>query len=254
MDLLNSMANTQNIYVEGMSVIPHYLRKTELIKWLKTEDLIKGRKAPKRRRIAVSQNRQLTSILQSKAKSEASSIASYNFSEAASPSTSVFGMEINRNVQNDVAIPSTTSVAIDSDYAGAVPKEVASISDCSDIHIGLSSPVERKPSNEANRMIFYNHSTVEASTITNRSPTVLLLDDVGGGNELQHSIKIDKTDWQTNNGRKRVAERSVEDEKVEPTQPKRCSLVKANPISSDSMETEQNNRSLFTSAFSGAAA
>ncbi|VDM97451.1 unnamed protein product [Onchocerca ochengi] len=228
MDLLNSMANTQNIYVEGMSVIPHYLRKTELIKWLKTEDLIKGRKAPKRRRIAVSQNRQLTSILQSKAKSEASSIASYNFSEAASPSTSVFGMEINRNVQNDVAIPSTTSVAIDSDYAGAVPKEVASISDCSDIHI--------------------------ASTITNRSPTVLLLDDVGGGNELQHSIKIDKTDWQTNNGRKRVAERSVEDEKVEPTQPKRCSLVKANPISSDSMETEQNNRSLFNSAFSGAAA
>uniref|UniRef100_A0A8R1TWJ0 polynucleotide adenylyltransferase n=1 Tax=Onchocerca volvulus TaxID=6282 RepID=A0A8R1TWJ0_ONCVO len=234
MDLLNSMATTQNIYVEGMSVIPHYLRKTELIKWLKMEDLTKGRKAPKRRRIAVSQNQQLTGTLQSKVKSETSSIASCNSSEAASPSTSLSGMEVNRNVQNDVAIPSATSGAIDSDYAETFPKGVASISGCNDIRVGSSSPVERKPS--------------VTSTTGNRSPTAqLFVDDVGGSNELQRSMNTDETDWQTNNGKKRVAERSAEDGEIEPTQPKRCSLVEINPVSPNNMETEQNSRSLFNS-------
>ncbi|OZC08225.1 hypothetical protein X798_04704 [Onchocerca flexuosa] len=258
MDLLNSMATTQNIYVEGMSVIPHYLRKTELIKWLKMEDLTKGRKAPKRRRIAVSQNQQLIGTSQSKIKSETSSIASCNSSEAASPSTSLSGMEVNRNVQNDVAVPSApsaTSVAIDSDNAETVPKEVASISGCSDIRVDSSSQVERKPSNEANRMIFHNHSTVEVTTTSNRSPTSqLLVDDVSGNSELQHSMNTDETDWQINNGRKRVAERSAEDGEVEPTQPKRCSLIEANPVSPNNIKTEQNSRSLFNSAFNGAAA
>ncbi|VDP13949.1 unnamed protein product [Onchocerca flexuosa] len=255
MDLLNSMATTQNIYVEGMSVIPHYLRKTELIKWLKMEDLTKGRKAPKRRRIAISQNRQLIGTLQSKAKSETTGIASYDSSEAASLSTSGSGMEINRNVQNIVAIPSAISVAIDSDYAEAIPKEIENISDYDDVRVSSSNPVEGKPSNEANRMIFHNHSTVEVSTISNRSPTAqLLVDNICGDNQLQHSKNTAETDWQTNNGKKRLAERSAEDGEVEPTQPKRCSLIEANPVSPNNMKTEQNSRSLFNSTFNGAAA
>ncbi|VDO40344.1 unnamed protein product [Onchocerca flexuosa] len=208
------------------------------------EDLTKGRKAPKRRRIAVSQNQQLIGTSQSKIKSETSSIASCNSSEAASPSTSLSGMEVNRNVQNDVAVPSApsaTSVAIDSDNAETVPKEVASISGCSDIRVDSSSQVERKPS--------------VITTTSNRSPTSqLLVDDVSGNSELQHSMNTDETDWQINNGRKRVAERSAEDGEVEPTQSKRCSLVEANPVSPSSIETEQNSRSLFNSAFNGAAA
>ncbi|KAM3717040.1 Poly(A) polymerase alpha [Dirofilaria immitis] len=242
MDLLNSMATTQNIYVEGMSVIPHYLRKTELVKWLKMEDLAKGRKAPKRRRIATSQSQQFTGTLQNKAKSETSSVASCNSSGAASPSTSVSGMEISRNVQNDLSLSSTTSIPAESSCTEGIPKTLTNI--CSDIHVGSSSPVERKPSNGANTLVFHNHSTVEDE---NESlVTQLLKDDVNQDNELQH--------LQTNNGRKRAVERSREDKETEPTHSKRCSLVEANPVSPSSMATEQSSRSLLNSAFNGAAA
>lgn len=52
---------------------------------------------------------------------------------------------------------------------------------------------------------------------------------------------------QKNNGRKRSAERCAEDGEDASTQPKRCSLAEANPVSPKSMETEQNSRSLLDS-------
>lgn len=61
-------------------MIPHYLRKAELVKWLKIEDLTKGRKAPKRRRIPTAQNKQSAGLLQCKTKSETSGITSCNSS------------------------------------------------------------------------------------------------------------------------------------------------------------------------------
>ncbi|CAG9538851.1 unnamed protein product [Cercopithifilaria johnstoni] len=286
MDLLNSMATTQNIYVEGMSVIPHYLRKAELVKWLKMEDLTKGRKAPKRRRIATAQNQQSTGPSQCKTRSETSSIASCNSSGAASPSTS--GTEISKNVQNDLIMPSTTSAEIDSSCAETVPEAIAvqgdncvencaeivpeaiavqgdscvencaetvpkaNISGCSDIPVNSSSTVERKLTNETSRLILHSRSSIEAAE--NQSPAVQLLVDNGQDKELQFSVNTDETNRQKNKGRKRSADRSTEDEDTAPTQPKRCSFVEANPVSPNSMETEQSSRSLLGSGFNGAAA
>ncbi|KAL3985720.1 Poly(A) polymerase central domain family protein [Acanthocheilonema viteae] len=244
MDLLNSMATTQNIYVEGMSVIPHYLRKAELVKWLKMEDLTRGRKAPKRRRIATGQNQQPTGASQCKTKSETSSIASCNSSGAESPSTSVCGTEISKNMQIDLTVPSTTLTAIDSGCADAVPKAIAG---CSDSPVNSSIMVERKPSNDANKLVLNSHSSIEATE--NQSPAVQLLVD-----DRQDSVNTDETNRQKNRGRKRSAERSTEDDDTAPSQPKRCSLVEANPVSPNRMETEQSSRSLLGSGFNGAAA
>ncbi|VDK77909.1 unnamed protein product [Litomosoides sigmodontis] len=245
MDLLNSMATTQNIYVEGMSVIPHYLRKAELVKWLKMEDLTKGRKAPKRRRIATVQNQQSPGPSQYKTTSEAPSITSCTSSEAASPSTSVSGTEVSRNAQNDLTELPSTSTAIDSSCGEAVPKPVASISGCNDIPINSRSMVERKQSDETDRLILHNHSSVEAAE--NQSPATQLLINDGQDSELQLSVNDDGTNQQKSKGRKRSAERSMEDDDTGPTQLKRCSLAEANPVSPNSMETEQSRGSLLGS-------
>uniref|UniRef100_A0A1I7VUL6 polynucleotide adenylyltransferase n=1 Tax=Loa loa TaxID=7209 RepID=A0A1I7VUL6_LOALO len=253
MDLLNSMATTQNIYVEGMSVIPHYLRKAELVKWLKMEDLTKGRKAPKRRRIAASQNQQPIGPSQSKARSETSSITSCNSSGAASPCTSLSGTEISKNVQNDLAMSLTVSVPADSGCTETVPKAEASISGCSDSSVGLCSPVERKPSSGANRLILHSHSAMEGSaTEENQIPIAQLLMGDNRDNELQLPTNTDETNRRKNNGRKRSAERSVDDGETVLTQPKRCSLAEANPVAPVSVETEQDSRSLLDSGFNGA--
>ncbi|VIO98643.1 Uncharacterized protein BM_BM6348 [Brugia malayi] len=251
MDLLNSMATTQNIYVEGMSVIPHYLRKAELVKWLKMEDLTRGKKAPKRRRIATSQNQQATGPLQNKTRSETSSIASCNSSGAASPSTSLSGTEVSKNVQNDLAMSSTVSVPTVSGSAEAVPKSEISISSCNDIPIGSNS-VERKLSSEASRIVLHSHSAIEA--IDNQSPATQRLVSDGQNSELQLLVNNDETNPQKNNGRKRSAERNTEDAETAPTQLKRCSFAETNLASPANVETEQTNRSLLDSGFNGAGA
>uniref|UniRef100_A0A915PLG9 polynucleotide adenylyltransferase n=1 Tax=Setaria digitata TaxID=48799 RepID=A0A915PLG9_9BILA len=285
MDLLNSMATTQNIYVDGMSVIPHYLRKAELVKWLKMEDLARGRKAPKRRRIPTSQSQQVVGPLQSKAKSETSSVTSCNSSGAASPSTSVSGTELSKSVQNDLAIPSTSSMLISASCADTIPKAITSVSGCNDIQVGISSSVERKSPNEINREMLRSHSTVEGNFEfhTLLASSILLLsiilavfqdltkfpvsatgnrsltpqppaDSAGKQSEAQPSVDIDCINQQKNNGRKRAAERSTEGGELVPTQPKRCSLAEANPGPPKSMDAEQDSRSLIGSAFNGAAA
>uniref|UniRef100_A0A1I8EYF9 polynucleotide adenylyltransferase n=2 Tax=Wuchereria bancrofti TaxID=6293 RepID=A0A1I8EYF9_WUCBA len=277
MDLLNSMATTQNIYVEGMSVIPHYLRKAELVKWLKMEDLTRGKKAPKRRRIATSQNQQATGPSQNKARSETSSIASCNSSGAASPSTSLSGTEVSKNVQNDLAMSSTVSVPTGSGCAEAVLKAEMSISDCTDIPVGSNS-VERKLSvssrladyginschshlfehvsvcakSEANRIVLHSHSAIEA--IDSQSPAAQRLMSDGRNSELQLSVNNDETNPPKNNGRKRSVERNTEDAETAPTQPKRCSFAETKPASPASVEMEQTSRSLLDSGFNGAGA
>lgn len=64
---------------------------------------------------------------------------------------------------------------------------------------------------------------------------------------LISSIKFIFLKFKQNKGRKRSAERSGEDEETLPTQPKRCSLAEANPVSPNSMEAEQSSRSLVGS-------
>ncbi|VDM97987.1 unnamed protein product [Thelazia callipaeda] len=99
LDLLNNLATTQNIYVEGMSLIPHYLRKVELGRWLNVDDLTRGRNAMKRKCLAVSDNQNIAVALANKARSEPSSFSSLHSLESASPSTSSSGTET-KKVEN----------------------------------------------------------------------------------------------------------------------------------------------------------
>ncbi|KAK6108511.1 Poly(A) polymerase central domain family protein [Brugia pahangi] len=241
MDLLNSMATTQNIYVEGMSVIPHYLRKAELVKWLKMEDLTRGKKAPKRRRIATSQNQQATGPLQNKTRSETSSIASCNSSGAASPSTSLSGTEVSKNVQNDLAMSSTVSVptAIDNQC----PATQCLVSD------GQNSELQLLVNNDETNPV----RSIRIIEIARIMLQIDLMTAVPLNLVYQLEFIFIKLK-QKNNGRKRSAERNTEDAETAPTQLKRCSFAETNLASPANVETEQTNRSLLDSGFNGAGA
>ncbi|VDN24222.1 unnamed protein product [Gongylonema pulchrum] len=62
LDIVTSAAHNQCIYNEGMSVLPQYLRRAELPRWLKPADLARGRKATKKVKYNATLQRQQQSV------------------------------------------------------------------------------------------------------------------------------------------------------------------------------------------------